>query len=420
MKARAVRLHGINDLRLEDIELPAIKENEVLVKIITDSICMSTYKEAVQGALHKRVPNDVAENPVIVGHEFAGEIVEVGSDWKDKYKVGQHFSVQPNINYLGKGYAPGYSFPYCGGASTYAILPSIIMEKNCLLTYDGAGFYAASLSEPVSCILAGFKSFYHSNNDTPYVHKMGIVEGGKMAMLAACGPMGLETIDIALHGYKRPSLLAVTDISQERLDYAAKIFSEEDAKKNGIELHYVNTMKHDNPTGYMRELTDDTGFDDVFAFAPIKPVVEMADQIMGGNGCLNFFAGPTDKTFSAYLNYYNIHYLGTHIIGTSGGNLEDMQDSLELNSKGRINPACMVTHIVGLDHVTETTLNLPNISGGKKLSYTHISLPCTAIADFEKLGETDSKFKELDRLCKTYAGLWNAEAEKYLLENFTA
>ena len=73
MKTTAVRLYGKEDLRLETFELPEITENEILAKITSDSICMSTFKVAEQGAAHKRVPNDVAEKPVIVGHEFCGK-----------------------------------------------------------------------------------------------------------------------------------------------------------------------------------------------------------------------------------------------------------------------------------------------------------------------------------------------------------
>ena len=79
MKTKAVRLYGKSDLRLEEFELPAIKEDEILAKVVSDSICMSSWKAAIQGADHKRVPNDAAENPTIIGHEFSGEIVEMGS-----------------------------------------------------------------------------------------------------------------------------------------------------------------------------------------------------------------------------------------------------------------------------------------------------------------------------------------------------
>ena len=74
----------------------------------------------------------------------------------------------------------------------------------------------------------------------------------------------------------------------------------------------------------------------------------------------------------------------------------------------------MITHIGGLDCVIDTTINLDKIPGGKKLVYTHISMPLTAIADFEKM--EDPIFKTLDEIVKNNNGLWCLEAEKYLLE----
>ena len=82
MKTTAVRLYGKRDLRLETFELPEIGEGDILARVISDSVCMSTYKAAIQGADHKRVPNDVATNPVMVGHELCGEILEVGARWQ--------------------------------------------------------------------------------------------------------------------------------------------------------------------------------------------------------------------------------------------------------------------------------------------------------------------------------------------------
>ena len=64
------------------------------------------------------------------------------------------------------------------------------MELGFLLNYEGKGFYEASLAEPMSCIIGGFHANYHTETGK-YVHHMGIVEGGKMALLAGAGPMGL-------------------------------------------------------------------------------------------------------------------------------------------------------------------------------------------------------------------------------------
>ena len=107
MKTKAVRLYGKNDLRLEEFELPAIKDDEILASVISDSICMSSHKAAEQGAAHKRVPDNVAENPIILGHEFCGEILEVGAKWQNEFKKGDRLSIQPAINSKGSLAAPG-------------------------------------------------------------------------------------------------------------------------------------------------------------------------------------------------------------------------------------------------------------------------------------------------------------------------
>ncbi|MDO4999081.1 MAG: zinc-binding dehydrogenase, partial [Bacteroidales bacterium] len=104
--------------------------------------------------------------------------------------------------------------------------------------------------------------------------------------------MGLAAINYVLHrDDMRPSLLVVTDINQERLDRAASLYTVEFAKSRGIELHYVNTAV-DNPVELLKGIAGGEGYDDVFCFAPVAPVVEQADDILAFDGCLNFFAGP--------------------------------------------------------------------------------------------------------------------------------
>lgn len=416
MKTKAIRLYGKNDIRLEEFELPKMKEDEILARVISDSICMSSYKAAIQGKDHKRVPEDIDKNPIIVGHEFCGEILEVGNKWKDKFKPGQKFTIQPAINYKGSLAAPGYSYPYIGGGATYIIIPNEVMEMDCLLPYEGEAYFYGSLAEPMSCIIGAFRASYHTEPGK-YEHKMGIVPGGNMAILAGAGPMGLGAIDYAIHNDRKPKRLVVTDINAARLKRAAQIFTVEEAAKMGIELHYVNTSDMEDPTEHLLSLTDGAGYDDVFVFAPVAELVEMGDRMLARDGCLNFFAGPTDPNFSAKLNFYNVHYASTHIVGTSGGNTDDMKEALELMGKGIINPAAMITHIGGLDSAAEATLNLPNIPGGKKLIYTNIEMELTAIEDFEEKGKTDPMFAKLAEIVKAHNGLWNAEAEKYLLAN---
>ena len=380
---------------------------------------MSTYKAMEQGSDHKRVPEDIDKNPVIVGHEFCGEIIEVGAKWQHKFKPGQKFSIQPAMNYKGSLYAPGYSYQYIGGAATYVVIPNEVMETNCLLDYNNDAFFYGSVAEPMSCIVGTYHAMYHTKNGS-YVHNMGIVEGGNMAILAGVGPMGIGAIDYAIHCDRKPGLLVVTDIDEARLQRAASIYTVEEAAKNGVKLVYVNTATTPDAESYIMSLTDNKGFDDVMVFAPVRPVVEMGDRLLGKDGCLNFFAGPANSEFKAEFNFYNVHYSSTHVVGTSGGNTADMIESIEMMNKGLLNTASMITHIGGLNCVVDTVMNLPKIPGGKKLVYTNIDLPLTAIADFEKLGETDDLFKNLAEICKRHNMLWNAEAEKYLLANAKA
>jgi len=416
MKTKAVRIYGKKDLRLEEFELPEMKDDEILAHVISDSICMSSHKAAMQGSDHKRVPDDIHINPTMIGHEFAGVLDKVGKKWQHKFRPGQKFSIQPAMAQTGTLDAPGYSFRYIGGDATYIIIPSIVMEADCLLPYDGKAFFPASLSEPMSCIVGAFHAFYHIPPGT-YNHEMGIKEKGKMAILAGVGPMGLGAIDYALHCDRKPELLVVTDIDENRIARASCLFTPEMAEKEGIKLIYVNTGKMNNPVKYLRELSGGTGFDDVFVFAPVKPVVEMGDAILGFDGCLNFFAGPTNPDFKAEFNFYNVHYAFTHIVGTSGGNTDDMRESLKLMEEGKINPAVMITHVGGLDSVVDTTLNLSQIPGGKKLIYTNISMPLVSLYKLDELGRKDPLLAGLHQIVQKNGFIWSQEAEEYLLAN---
>ncbi len=418
MKAKGVRLHGANDLRLDEYELPEITDDEILVKVVSDSICMSTYKCAVLGTAHKRVHPDVAEHPAVMGHEFSGDIVKVGKNHADTFKPGMRFAVQPALNYRGTMWSPGYSYEFFGGDATYCVIPAEVMELGCLLEYRGRAYYEASLAEPMSCSIGAFHAVYHTQMGV-YTHQMGIRPGGKLAILAGAGPMGLGALTYALHRDVRPGMVAVTDINEERLARAASLFPPEKAAEDGIELTFVNTGLCHDPVDELLKISGGTGFDDVFCFTPTPSVITQSSAVLARDGCLNFFAGPTDRNFSAEINFYDVHYNQAHIMGTTGGNTDDMLESLRLTAEGRIDPAVMVTHIGGLDAVCETTLNLPMIPGGKKLIYTHLKMPLTALSDLRKEGEKrgDGRLVDLAEIVDAHNGLWCPEAEEYLLAN---
>ncbi|EPI16039.1 oxidoreductase, zinc-binding dehydrogenase family protein [Enterococcus faecium SD1C-2] len=405
MKTKAVRLYGKKDLRLEEFKLPEIKENEILASVITDSICMSTWKLANQGANHKKAPNDLAENPIIIGHEFCGELLEVGGKWAHKYKKGERYVLQANLQLPDRPDCPGYSYPYTGGDATYIVISEDVMNQDCLIPYKGDTYFEGSLVEPLSCVIGAFEANYHLKEGS-YEHKMGIKPDGNLLIMGGTGPMGLLAIDYALHGPIKPKNLVVTDRDSEKLVRAEKLYP----SQNGIEVSYVNVANVEDQVSLLKERIGG-GFDDIFVMIPVNSVVSDAAAMLNPDGCLNFFAGPQDKEFSANINFYDVHYSFTHFVGTSGGNTEDMRKAVKLIEDKQVTVANIVTHILGLDAVGETTLNQPAIGGGKKLVYTHKQ------AQLTKLTEIDTN-SDLGRILMKTHGIWNKEAEKYVLENY--
>ena len=434
MKAKAWRLYGAGDARLEDIELEGAGEEGVVVELVTNMICLSDYKAMSLGTGHKRVPRDIATRPTMFGHEVAGIVREVGTKWQGQFKVGQHVGLQPSLNIPGHELETvGYAWHTIGGDTTHVYLPSIVMEMGCLLPYDGDAFFKCSLAEPISCIVSAFRTNYH-NAFCSHDLEGGIVNGGTMLLLAGCGAMGLGCVDIACHSpEKRPRRLVVTDIDDPRLARAAKMFGlsyadgKASGKVNDVEVHFVNTKNMADPVKELKtfNLADDArsdnptstggGYDDIFLFAAVPALITQCSDLLGFGGCLNFFAGPTDQHLMANFNFYNVHYMMHHVVANSGGDVKDMADSVAWIGEGRLHPEVMITHVGGLDSAADATINLLKVPGGKRLVYTHVNMPMTAISDFAKLGEKDPFYAELDRLCTANKGLWCKEAEDYLL-----
>ena len=446
MNAKAWRLYGAKDARLEDVELEGAGEDGVVVEIVTNTVCLSDYKAVSLGTGHKRVPKDIATNPIMFGHEISGIVREVGPKWASQFKEGQRVCIQPAFNIPGHELETmGYAWHSIGGETTHVYLPSIIMEMGCLLPYDGDAYFKCSLAEPISCIVSAFRTNYHHAFGS-HVHEMGIEKGGTMLLLAGCGAMGLGCIDIACHSpEKRPRRLVVTDIDDERLARAARMFGltgngergtgnggtgvVASGKVNDVDVLFVNTAKVEDPVAVLKSLNSDEpadaanptstggGYDDIFLFAAVPALITQCSDLLAFGGCLNFFAGPTDQKLSAPFNFYNIHYMNHHIVANSGGDVKDMSDSVDWIGKGYLHPEVMITHVGGLPSAAQATLDLPVVPGGKRLVYTHVDMPMVAIADFAEKGKTDPFYAELDRLCAASNGLWCKAAEDYLLAN---
>ncbi len=404
MKSKVAYLYGKNDIRLEEIELPKIKENEILASVVTDSICMSTLKLANLGNDHKKSPDDLSVNPIIVGHEFCGDIIEVGKKYKDKFKVGDKYVVQANLQLGDRSDCPGYSYPYVGGNATYVIINKDILENDCLITYKGDSYYEGSLVEPLSCVIGAFKANYHLKTGT-YEHEMGIKPGGNCMIMGGTGPMGLLAIDYALNGPINPKNLVITHIDDDLANKLKELYPSNEKTK----VTFINVNGHDDQSKLL--VNDEIkGYDDVFVMLPFKDVVSAGVKVLNPDGCLNFFAGPKDKEFSTEINFYDLHYNFTHFVGTSGGNTDDMREAVSLIESRQVNVSNIVSHILGLNDVPEVTLNQDKIKGGKKVVYTH--------KNFSYFSVNEQSFSpELDEILKRNNNVWNLEAEQYVLNN---
>ncbi len=415
MKVKGVRLYGVKDIRLEEFEIPEIAEDEILLQIECNGIAMSTLKEITLAQRHLRVPKNIKKHPVLIGHEFSGRIAKVGAKWKDNYQEGKQFVLVPEIPHQIE--SPGYSYPYFGGAATYCIIPADVIEKGCLLQYEADSFYELAQAQALYSIVGSFHSNYHSKEGT-HDHISGIKEGGNTIILGGAGPMGLMAIRYVLGMKKKPKRLVITDTNQDRLEKVRKMIPMQEGTRNGIELYYINPSMFTDSVPVLLAMTNETGYDDVFVYAPPKCVAEIGNRIMAMDGCMNIYAATADKNYRAGMNIYGSHYLKTKLIGSSGGLRSDLIEALDLITEGKINPAVGITHIGGIDAIVDTTLYLKKMPGSKKITYPQINLPLTAIEDFGKLAEKDSVFRELDESCKRHGGLWNPEAEKILLEHF--
>lgn len=420
MKTRAVRLHGKEKLSLDVIELPTLGKREIRAKIITNSLCFSTYKTWQQGETHKKTPDDLKKEPVILGHETAGIIEEVGKDLKDLYSKGDLFVFQPALYYKGPISVPGgiygaigYSFQFCGGNAQDVIIPQPVIDSKALVKFKDCAFFEASLAEPLSCIIGATKEQYHTKIGE-HNHTMGTKKGGNLAILGAGGPMGIGMIDYFLNTESNPSLIMVTEIDDEKLNHLKKLFPDK-------KCVFVNPNEEDLLLK-SRKFTNGKLFDDVFTLFPSQGLIEAADKLLGENGTHNFFAGPSEKKLAAQVNFYHMHYSHHKHIGTSGGNIQDLKEALKLIEEKKLKPAQMISAVGGLDSAKEAIENFPYLPPGKKMIYTGIKMPLVELSELKNLSKQENIpttykkiYKGLDNIISNNKGLWCKEAEKYIL-----
>jgi threonine dehydrogenase-like Zn-dependent dehydrogenase len=279
----------------EPARLPMLSPgpDELLSRVDAIGLCFSDIKLINQGGSHPRVTGrDLAKEPVIPGHEVSLTIVGVGSNLKDKFKVGERYVVQADIYYRGVNIAYGYALP--GGMAQYGILGKEILngDEGCYLlkVKSDTGYAEAALTEPWACVVASYR----------IKPRTGMKKGGVALFV---GP--------PVHDYYYPSrryapgkvILAGVDDAIDRNGF------------NGAEVIEIGPITGPELTALSQERTGAQGFDDIIVLGRKEPeLIEELGRHLAKGGVLNIVTGdPISRPVAVdvgRVHYDNLLYVG--------------------------------------------------------------------------------------------------------------
>ncbi|MEK7841460.1 MAG: alcohol dehydrogenase catalytic domain-containing protein, partial [Deltaproteobacteria bacterium] len=208
---RVAVYYNNNDVRLEERPVPQIQEGELLVKVIASGICGSDVMEWYR----------IKKAPLILGHEIAGDIVEVGKGI-DKYKKGDRVFVSHHVSCNTCHYCLTGHTSVCdtlrttnfdpGGFAEYIRVPKINVDRGTFILPQEISYEEGTFIEPLACCLRGLK--------------LSRLKPGQKILVIGSGMSGLLHIQLAkaLGAGK----ITATDVSEYRLN-AAKRFGADEA-----------------------------------------------------------------------------------------------------------------------------------------------------------------------------------------------
>lgn len=306
-----------NDVRLEERPAPKIGEGELLVKVWASGLCGTDVMEWYR----------INRVPLVLGHEIAGEIVEVGPGVK-KYKKGQRIACSHHV--------PCGECHYCrmghetvcetlrktnfdpGGFSEYVRLPKINVEKGVYLLPDTVSYEEATFTEPLACVLRG--------------QRLAGIKKGQRVLVIGSGISGLLHIQMAKEN--GAAKVTATDIIDYRLNYA---------KRLGADVVFKNDVRGQAPEVSVPELADL-----VILCAGARQAVEQAlKSVDRGGTVLLFAAAGKDETMTIDINKM-FWRNETTVMSSYAASPKEHLEALELIAKKKINVKDMITHRFGL------------------------------------------------------------------------
>lgn len=327
---KSVRYYGPKDIRIEEIPVPGIDNDELLVKIDACAVCGSDLKSF-------NVGNPRLKPPIVMGHEFTGAIVKAGSKVTG-YAVKDRIVMATSVScgeclYCRKGWtnlcvnlAP-MGFYFNGGMAEYAVIPArAINNGHVVKVPNGLKPDFAALAEPLSCAVNSIDKCNIQKGDTVLI--MG---AGPMAILNAC-----------VARFEGAGKIIMTEINEARL---------EQAEDFDIDL-LVNTSKEDIKEIVLNE-TNGMGADVVIVAAPAAQPQEQALSLVRKNGTVNLFASLPAGQSNLTLDSRLIHYNEIKVTGSSDSTAEHVEKAVQMLSDKSFPSKKIATHILSLDDIHE-------------------------------------------------------------------
>ncbi len=334
---KALRFYAPGDLRVEDVPEPECGADEIKLKIKNCSTCGTDVKIMLNG--HQNLTP-----PRTIGHEIAGEIVEVGADVNSTYgsewKIGDRTQVIAAVPCgdcyeCKKGWMAvcqnqtSMGYQYDGGFAEYMIVPRQVLKVDGLNRIpDNVGYDEASAAEPFACAINAQE-------------QLGIEPGDTVVVFGA-GPIGCMHIRIA-RGVHQAGPVYLVDVNAERLAMSAAAVQPEEII-NGAEVDVVEKVL---------ELTGGRAADVVITATAANVAQEQAISMAARNGRISFFGGlpKTNPTITCDSNL--VHYRQLHIHGANGSAPEHNKRALEYISTGQVPVKDLITEHIPLDRVLD-------------------------------------------------------------------
>lgn len=319
---KAAYYYGVGDIRIEEVDIPKINEDEMLIKVRACAVCGTDLRISKFG--HFKIPQGTKR---VLGHEISGEIAEVGSRVKG-YTVGMRVALPPNI---GCGTCPaciqGYNqmcpdyeafgISLDGGFQEYMKVPaSAIKAGNVVKIPDSLSFEEAAIAEPLSCCYNSYKALKTVPGDT--------------VLVIGAGPIG--ALHVMMNKLAGATKVIAADISQERLD---------EMKTLGADI-IVNSAQTDLKDAVAKE-TGGMGADVIITACSVPDLQKHALEIAAVHGRINFFGGLPKGKEEVTLNTNLIHYKELIALGTTGSSISDYYKSIQIIASGKINAKGLVS-----------------------------------------------------------------------------